>query len=280
MISHYFATRALDSSAFFKPPLRHCLKSGYSHTMSWRSSNRLSAPLSSTHPTGRPAMTPQEQQLLEDFLQRLSAVQGVSKDPQADALIQQQLAGHPDALYLLVQRSLLQQHALDSAKAQIAQLQAQVGNQQQGGASFLGGQSAWNQPQQQVPPPMPQQAAARSWRERLFGGGAPQPQQGGAPSFLASAATTAAGVAGGMFLFDGIESLIGGHHGGGLFGGGGQPQVIENVTENNFYDDGNGRSNNDGFSNNDNFASTDKHFNNDIADDDFSDSNFDDSSWS
>ena len=62
-------------------------------------------------------MTPQEQQLLEDFLQRLSAVQGVSKDPQADALIQQQLAGHPDALYLLVQRSLLQQHALDSAKA-------------------------------------------------------------------------------------------------------------------------------------------------------------------
>lgn len=234
-------------------------------------------------------MTPQEQQLLEDFLQRLSAVQGVSKDPQADALIQQRLAGHPDALYLLVQRSLLQQHALDSAKAQIAQLQAQVGAQQQGGASFLGGQSAWNQPQQQVPPPMPQQAAAPSWRDRLFGGGAPQPQpqpqQGGAPSFLASAATTAAGVAGGMFLFDGIESLIGGHHGGGLFGGGGQPQVIENVTENNFYDDGNSRSNdgrfnNDSLSNNDNFASTDNDFNSDIADDDFSDSNFDDSSWS
>ena len=225
-------------------------------------------------------MTPQEQQLLEDFLQRLSAVSGVSKDPQADALIQQQLSGHPDALYLLVQRSLLQQHALDSAKAQIAQLQAQAGAQQ-GGGSFLGGQgqSAWNQPQQQVPPPMQQQPAAPSWRERLFGGGAPQPQQGGAPSFLASAATTAAGVAGGMFLFDGIESLIGGHHGGGLFGGGGQPQVVENVTENNFYDDGNGRSN-DGRPNNDNFASTDNDFNSDIADDDFSDSNFDDSSWS
>ena len=221
-------------------------------------------------------MTPQEQQLLEDFLQRLSAVQGVSKDPQADALIQQQLAGHPDALYLLVQRSLLQQHALDSAKAQIAQLQAQVGSQQQGGASFLGGQSAWNQPQQQqAPPPMPQQAPAPSWRDRLFGGGAPQPQQAAAPSFLASAATTAAGVAGGMFLFDGIENLIGGHHGGGgLFGGGGQPQVIENVTENNYYDDGSRQSGND------NFASTNNDFNSDFADDNFDDSNFDDSSFS
>lgn len=219
-------------------------------------------------------MTPQEQQLLEDFLQRLSAVSGVSKDPQADALIQQQLAGHPDALYLLVQRSLLQQHALDSAKAQIAQLQAQAGSQQQGGASFLGGQSAWNQPQPQVPPPMPQQTAAPSWRDRLFGGGAPQPPQSAAPSFLASAATTAAGVAGGMFLFDGIESLIGGHHGGSLFGGGGQPQVIENVTENNYYDDGNRPSGND------NFASTNNDFNSDFADDNFADSNFDDSSWS
>jgi len=116
-------------------------------------------------------MTPQEQQLLEDFLQRLAAVSGVAKDAQADALIQQRLAGHPDALYLLVQRSLLQQHALDNAKAQIAQLQAQLGGQ--GGGSFLGGQAGgWSQPQQpSTPPPMPQQQAAPGWRERLFGGG-------------------------------------------------------------------------------------------------------------
>jgi hypothetical protein len=211
-------------------------------------------------------MTPQEQQQLEDFLQRLAAVRGAAKDPQADVLIQQQLAGHPDALYLLVQRCLLQQHALDSAKAQIAQLQAQAG-----GGSFLGGQNAWNQPQQPVPPPMPQQAAP-TWRERLFGGAAPQQAPSAAPSFLASAATTAAGVAGGMFLFEGIEGLLGGHHGGGLFGGGGQTQVIENITENNnYYDDGGG---------NDSFASTSNDFNSDFADDNFDDSSFDDSSWS
>jgi hypothetical protein len=186
-------------------------------------------------------MTPQEQLLLDDFLQRLAAVQGVNKDAQADALIRQRLAGQPDAAYLLVQRCLLQQHALDAAKAQIAQLQAQLAGQQQG-ASFLGGQqpSAWSA----APPPFPPQQAAPapapSWRERLFGGAPAQPQASGGSSFFASAATTAAGVAGGMFLFDGIESLLGGHRGGGFLGGGfgGQPEVIENVTENNFYDDG------------------------------------------
>lgn len=211
-------------------------------------------------------MTPQEQQLLDDFLLRLAAANGVAKDPQADALIHQRLAGQPDALYLLVQRSLLQQHALDSAKAQIAQLQAQVAAQQ-GGASFLGGQpSAWGAP----PPPMPAQAqpqpAAPSWKDRLFGGSAPA-QPSAAPSFLASAATTAAGVAGGMFLFDGIENLLGGHHGGGgFFGGGAQPSVIENVTENNYYDNGSRDVSNQ------DFASTDF--------DDSNDGGFDDSSWS
>jgi uncharacterized protein len=226
-------------------------------------------------------MTPQEQQLLDDFLQRLAAAGGVAKDPQADALIRQRLAGQPDALYLLVQRSLLQQQALEGAKAQIAQLQAQLASQQ-GGGSFLGGQpqgSGWST----VPPPMPQQqpvqpqAAAPGWRERLFGGAPAQPAPA-APSFLSQAATTAAGVAGGMFLFDGIESLLGGHHGGGFFGGGGfgggQSTVIENVTENNYYDDDRSSDRNDrDFGNDQDFAS-----NNDF--DDSSDGGFDDSSWS
>ncbi|AHX13659.1 ABC transporter substrate-binding protein [Dyella jiangningensis] len=213
-------------------------------------------------------MTPQEQQLLEDFLQRLVSAGGVAKDPQADALIRQRLAGQPDALYLLVQRSLLQQQALENAKAQIAQLQSQAGSQQSVG-SFLGGQQpAWNA----APPPYPPQApaASPSWRERLFGGAPAQPPA--APSFLSQAATTAAGVAGGMFLFEGIESLMGGHHGGGfLGGGGGQPTVIENITENNnYYDDNNDRS----LDHNDrDFASTDD-FN------DSTDGGFDDSDWS
>ena len=227
-------------------------------------------------------MNPQEQQLLEDFLQRLAAVRGVSKDAQADALIQQRIGGHPDALYLLVQRSLLQQAALDNAKAQIAQLQAQLGGQ--GGGSFLGGQAGgWSQPQPATPPPVPQQQAAPGWRERLFGGGAPAPQQAApqaaaAPSFLASAATTAAGVAGGMFLFNGIESLMGGgHHGGGFFGGG-QETVVENITQNNFYDDNSGNA----LQNEHSFAQDNNDFNgdlSDVGDVGFDDSSDDDSSW-
>ena len=223
-------------------------------------------------------MTPQEQQLLDDFLQRLAAVRGVAKDVQADALIQQHLNGHPDALYLLVQRSLLQQQALDNAKAQIAQLQAQLSGQ--GGGSFLGGQSGgWSQPQP-TPPPMPQQqAAAPGWRERLFGAApAPQqaaPQPAAAPGFLASAATTAAGVAGGMFLFNGIESLMGGHHGGGgFFGGGGQETVVENITQNNFYDDGNAPQNDHAFAQESNDFNSDL---SDIGDVGFDDDN--DNSW-
>ncbi|WP_049620595.1 DUF2076 domain-containing protein [Frateuria defendens] len=217
-------------------------------------------------------MTPQEQQLLEDFLDRLAAARGVAKDPQADALIRQRVADQPDALYLLVQRSLLQQQALENAKAEIARLQAQAGGQ--GGGSFLGGQQDWRRGQ--VPPPAPSAPPpAPGWRERFFGGGAtpppvppPQAAGGGAPSFLASAATTAAGVAGGMFLFNGIESLIGGHQGGGLAGG--QPEVVENVTQNNFYDDSQNDHDNSGF---DNLGPSD--------DSDFADSGFDDdSNWS
>jgi hypothetical protein len=80
-------------------------------------------------------------------------------------------------------------------------------------------------PQQQQPAP--------TWRERLFGGAPLRHRKAPRRAFSASAATTAAGVAGGMFLFDGLENLLGGHHGGGFFGG--QPEVIENVTENNFF---------------------------------------------
>jgi hypothetical protein len=214
-------------------------------------------------------MTPQEQQLIEDFLQRLANAGPVAKDPQADALIRQRLAGQPDALYLLVQRSLLQQQALENAKAQIAQLQAQASGQQ--GGSFLGGQPpAWGAAPPPYPPAAPQPAP--TWRERLFGGAPAQPPAA-APSFLSQAATTAAGVAGGMFLFEGIESLIGGHHGGGFLGGG-QPTVIENITETNNYTENNDYSDNDRSNDRDaeDFASTDDF-------DDGNDAGFDDNSW-
>jgi hypothetical protein len=215
-------------------------------------------------------MTPQEQQTLDDFLFRLAAVHGVAKDPQADALIHQRLANQPDAAYLLVQRSLLLEQALDNARQQIEQLQQQQATQRSdpGGASFLNaglepgfgrapaapGVGVYNTT---APSAQPQPTRVEpTWRDRLFGGGpaAPLAAPAAGPSFLGTAASAAAGVAGGMFLFNGLENLLGGHHGGGnsLFGGGGNNNansllgpgmapgqtVVEEVTNNNFYDSG------------------------------------------
>ncbi|HHW4682190.1 MAG TPA: DUF2076 domain-containing protein [Xylella sp.] len=185
-------------------------------------------------------MNPYEQKLLDDFLTRLRSAGGVVKDPQAEAFISERLAGHPDAAYLLVQRALLLEQALASAQAQIGQLQQAAAGS--GSSSFLG-QTGWSGNQQVVPPSPPVAPAERpSWRERLFGG-SPAPVQQAAPSgagsFLGTAATTAAGVAGGMFLFQGLEHLLGGHQGGGLFGNANnvpQETIVENVVTNNYYD--------------------------------------------
>ena len=194
-------------------------------------------------------MTSQEQQWLDEFLQRLAAAQGVAKDPQADALIRERLAAQPDASYLLVQRALLLERALHDARQQIAQLQQQAQSQ----GSFLGQgldtQFGRNPAAATAPPPSyaaPAYAAAPpaqpGWRERLFGSPAASPgtaaPASAGSSFLGNAAASAAGVAGGMFLFNGIENLLGRHNtGSSLLGGGNPPQTVENVTQN-FYDDG------------------------------------------
>ncbi len=204
-------------------------------------------------------MNTQEQQMLDDFLSRLAAVHGVAKDPQIDGLIRQRLAAQPDAQYLLVQRALLLERALENAHQQIEQLQAQMAAatpRDPGGASFLNGglEPGFGRaptapglvPQQQVQPPYQPQAQSQAqpsgWRERWFGGApaaaqpAPAPASNGS-SFLGTAAASAAGVAGGMFLFNGLGNLLGSHHGSSsFFGGGGSPTVTENITQN-FYDD-------------------------------------------
>ena len=78
-------------------------------------------------------MTLQDRQRLDAFLQRLAAVDGVQKDPQVDALIRARLAQQPDAIYLLVQRDLLLEQALDNARAQITSLQEQLAKAEHAG---------------------------------------------------------------------------------------------------------------------------------------------------
>src|SRR4051812_49117434 len=73
-------------------------------------------------------MTPQERSLLESFLAQLVQVRSVNKDPEAQRLIDRAVAEQPDATYLVVQRALLLNQALEQAKSRIAALeQAEAG---------------------------------------------------------------------------------------------------------------------------------------------------------
>lgn len=160
-------------------------------------------------------MTPQENQALQDFLNQLTQVRGIPKDPQAEAMISSAVSQQPDAAYLLVQRAMLLDQALNGAKAQIAQLQNELQSRQSSGAGgFLDSATAWGRSATGAPQPAPaspaytqnpapMQNAAPAARPGFLGGG------GG--SFLGNMAATAAGVAGGAFLFQGIENLLG-HH--------------------------------------------------------------------
>jgi len=198
-------------------------------------------------------MTPQERDQLTQFLKQLGDARVGEKNAEAEALIRETTAKQPDAAYLLIQRAMLVERALNTAKAQIAQLQAQAQNAQAGrsNAGFLGGGNPWAQSLDGGTGPagipgagnyqMPRSAAP-------FANAAPV-AGGGAGSFLGSVATTAAGVVAGSFLFQGLENLMGGHHHSGLSGWGDTPgeQVSEQTTINNYYDTppGNGLARND-----------------------------------
>lgn len=163
-------------------------------------------------------MNQQDQQAIDELFSHLytSASQAGPRDPQAEARIQQLFQqGPPGLLYQMAQTLVAQQHALNQAKAQIA-------DQQPNGApaGFAGGQQAGRSAgySGQAYPPAYQQ----------------QPSGGG---FLAGAGKIALGVGGGILAADAISGLF---DGGGLFGGGRDYNQTE-IVNNNYYEqpDGN-----------------------------------------
>lgn len=203
-------------------------------------------------------MTPQEQQMIDQLVERIRSTPVAAKDLAAEARLQQGLAGYPDAIYVLAQTVLVQQYGLQQAQARIADLQAQVDALQQqraappaSGGSFLshlfGGAGAPAQApsQPQAPPYQPVTNTGYAPGGMPYGGQpmysqpmypAPmyaQPMGGG---FLQGALQTAAGVAAGEMAFAGMESLFHGFGGGGFGGGygGGRPEEIVN----NYYEEG------------------------------------------
>ena len=175
-------------------------------------------------------MSPQDSQMLHDFLSQLIQARGIQKDAEADALIQRAVAQQPDAAYLLVQRSLLLEQALKNAKGQIAQLEDQLRTAQQGDRRVpdanTWGNSGESRPanapmqqerreyQREYQPPQYQQQYPQQNQQPPVSGGMFGSRSGGflGGGLLGSSAATAAGVAAGNFLFQGIENMFG-HHG-------------------------------------------------------------------
>jgi hypothetical protein len=214
-------------------------------------------------------LTPQEEQLLNSLADRVNQTQLQEKDPEAEALLNRSFGRNPDALYILAQTVLVQNIALDQAKAQLAQLQqqAQQPSQPAHSTSFLGSLLGRRDPEpEQQPAPPPYQPVNPQYLQQA----PPPPQyvqpqyqqpqyaltQSGGPSFLRGAIQTAAGVAAGALAFEGVESVLHGLGGGrseygiggpGMGMGGGFDRPVEETVVNNYYDDPGGRGENRGF---------------------------------
>ncbi len=139
-------------------------------------------------------MTPQEQQMLNDLLNRIAGTPAPVRDSEADSMIQRSLGARPDALYILTQLVLVQEMGLKHAQQQIQDLQQQAARPAQAPSSFTGGPwgTSANAQQNYSSPQYPPQFS----------------------SFLHNALTTASGVIAGEMAFSALRSLFGGFGGG------------------------------------------------------------------
>ena len=137
-------------------------------------------------------MTPHEKELLQKFLNELSNTSVQQKDSDAYTLITESAKKQPDALYLLVQRSMGLEMALQVAQKQMAELQSNS-SAAKPASSFLSDNNAWGRQA------VPAGAQART--------GA-QPSAWGS-GMLGAIATTAIGVVAGSMLYQGIQSMMG-----------------------------------------------------------------------
>src|SRR5258708_24367523 len=96
----------------------------------------------------RTSMTEQEKQLIEGLASRIHNAPAPEIDPAADAVIRNGIGSRPDALYILTQTVLVQEMALNHARAQIEDLKNHAHDPAAGSGSFLGSQAA----SQAVPP--------------------------------------------------------------------------------------------------------------------------------
>ena len=200
-------------------------------------------------------MTPQEESMLRDLVQKMNNTRLQEKDDEAERFLNEGLARNPDALYMLAQTVLVQNIALEQARRQVDEARQQMNSLQQAppppakSTSFLGSLLG-HQSNPQPPASQYQPVQYASPQQYAQSGPAPYPTApSGGSSFLKSAATTAAGVAAGALVFEGVESMLhggmGGGFGGGGFGGGGFEAPREEII-NNYYEEPQGFGSNPG----------------------------------
>jgi hypothetical protein len=148
-------------------------------------------------------MNPQEKVQLEQFLQQLNSTQAGAKDSDANALIAESIKQQPDASYLLVQRAMGLEMALQVAQKQMAEMQAQIDQANQANkpsSGFLSSINSWGRAAPAQGAPANTMAAKPA--------GAAQPSSWGS-GMLGAIATTAVGVVAGSLLYQGIQSMMG-----------------------------------------------------------------------
>lgn len=158
-----------------------------------------------------------EREQLTTFLQQLAQAQAGPRDEEAQAMISGAFARQSDAAYLVVQRVLLLDAALQNAQADNAQLKAQLAllRPAPASSSFLDATTWGRQPSPVLSAPVissPPAQTVQGIQAAQPAAFAPPARGFQAPGFLTNMATTAAGVAAGAFLFQGINSLAGSHH--------------------------------------------------------------------
>jgi hypothetical protein len=121
-------------------------------------------------------MTLEERDQLQNFLRQLRLSRAIPKDIAAESLIKEACSQNADALYLLVQRAMTSELALQAALAKNAELQEKLGPLSEALKNI---------------PPQPATVAPSLWGYGMLG----------------SVASTAVGVVAGSLLFEGIQSL-------------------------------------------------------------------------
>jgi hypothetical protein len=173
-------------------------------------------------------MTPQERQLVDELFDRLARLETAPRDADAERAIVDGLRRAPNAVYALVQTTLVQDEALKRADARIRELSGEAAAPDSPG--FLDSMREAFTGRSRTSVPSVRASAANQSDARWNTGGA-MPNAGaaqaapyaaapvqaggfGGGSFLGTAAASAAGMIGGSLLLNSISSMFG-HRGGG-----------------------------------------------------------------